>query len=100
NQDNETSWLDWDLLEKNREVYRFFKEMIAFRKVEPSLGRSRFGREDVSWYGATGGVDYDDDAHTLAFCLRGASMRDCDIYVMINAFWEDVAFTIQEGKAA
>jgi glycogen operon protein len=48
NQDNETTWLDWGLLEKNRDIFRFFKGMIAFRKARPSLGRSRFWREDVS----------------------------------------------------
>ncbi|UFS69942.1 isoamylase [Geomonas sp. RF6] len=98
NQDNETSWLDWNLLEKNREIFRFFKEMISFRKAHPSLGRSRFWRDDVSWYGASGGVDYGDDSHAVAFCLRGASQRDCDIYVMINAYWEDLPFIVQEKK--
>src|SRR5208337_3566838 len=44
NQDNETTWLDWDLLEKNSDMFRFFKGMIAFRKAHPSLARSRFWR--------------------------------------------------------
>ena len=30
--------------------------------------------------------------------MRGASQQDVDIYVMINAYWEDVSFTIQEGE--
>lgn len=97
NQDNETTWLDWDLLEKNRDLFRFFKLMIAFRKVHPSLGRSRFWREEVSWYGVNGHVDAGYDSHSLAFCLHGASQSDSDIYVMINAYWQDLDFTIQEG---
>ena len=28
--DNETTWLDWNLLEQNRDIFRFFKGMIAF----------------------------------------------------------------------
>jgi isoamylase len=100
NQDNETTWLDWDLLTKNSDIFRFFKGMIAFRKAHPSLGRSRFWREDVSWYGVDGQVDLGDWSHTLAFCLHGASQRDCDIYVMINAYWENLNFDIQEGKAS
>jgi isoamylase len=100
NQDNETSWLDWDLLEKNRDVFRFFKGMIAFRKAHPSLGRSRFWREDVRWYGAGDGVDYGDDSHSLAFCLHGAMHRDDDLYAMINAYWQDLEFNIQEGRPA
>jgi glycogen operon protein len=95
NQDNETTWLDWSLLEKNREIFHFFRHMIAFRKARPSIGRSRYWREDVTWYGATGSVDYSPDGHSLAYCLHGAS----DLYVMINAFWEPVRFQIQQPGA-
>jgi isoamylase len=97
NQDNETTWLDWDLLEKNRDIFRFFKGMIAFRKAHPSLARSRFWREEVSWYGVDGQVDLGYSSHSLAFCLHGASQEDRDIYVMINAYWENLSFQIQEG---
>ena len=31
-QDNEISWLDWSLLEKNKEIFEFFRYMIAFRQ--------------------------------------------------------------------
>ena len=51
NQDNATSWLDWDRLRRQRGVFRFFRCMIGFRKAHPSLGRSRFWRDDVRWYG-------------------------------------------------
>lgn len=98
NQDNETSWLNWDLLEKNRDIFRFFKGMIAFRKAHASLGRSRFWRGEVRWYGVGSEVDYGDDSHSVAFCLHGASQNDDDIYVMINAYWRDLQFTIQEGQ--
>jgi glycogen operon protein len=97
NQDNETTWLDWALLDKNRDIFRFFKGMIAFRKAHPSLARSRFWREDISWYGTNGQVDLGYLSHSLAFCLHGASRQDRDIYVMINAYWEDLTFRIQEG---
>lgn len=36
-QDNEISWLDWSLLEKNREIYEFFRYMIAFRKKHSAI---------------------------------------------------------------
>ena len=35
NQDNETGWLDWDQLRTNADIFRFFKNMIAFRKAHP-----------------------------------------------------------------
>jgi len=99
NQDNETGWLDWSQLRTNRDIFRFFKCMIAFRKNHPSLGRSRFWREDVSWYGTGETVDFSYNSHSLAFCLHGSSQADDDIYVMINGYWEDLEFPVQEGTA-
>jgi isoamylase len=98
NQDNETTWLDWGLLERNGDMWRFFQCMIAFRKAHPSIGRSRYWREDVRWYGTEGDVDMSYHSHSLAYCLSGKRLRDSDIYVMINAYWEDLSFTIQEGR--
>jgi glycogen operon protein len=43
-------------------------------------------------------VDLSPDSRSLAFCLRGASQADNDIYVMINAYWEQLPFQIQEGS--
>jgi len=97
NQDNEIGWLDWSQLQANQDIFRFFKKMIAFRKLRPSLCRSRFWRDDIRWYGTGPVVDLSPDSRTLAFCLHGASQADDDIYVMINAYWENVHFRIQEG---
>ncbi len=76
NQDNETTWLHWDRLEKNEDIFRFFKWMIAFRKAHPSLARSRFWRDDVCWYGVDRQVDLGYFSHSLAFCLHGGSQQD------------------------
>jgi len=73
--------------------------MIAFRKAHPSLCRSRFWREDVSWYGTGPTRDLSAESRSLAFCLRGASQHDDDLYVMINAYWDELEFQIQEGTA-
>ena len=99
NQDNETGWLDWSQLRANTDVFRFFQGMIAFRKSHPSLGRSRFWREDVSWYGTGPNADLSYDSRSLALCLHGASHGDDDIYAMINAYWEALEFHVQEGTA-
>ncbi len=99
NQDNVVGWLDWSQLSANEDIFRFFKNMIAFRKSHPSLSRSRFWREDVAWYGTGPTVDLSNDSRHLAFCLHGASQGDDDIYVMINAYWEELEFQIQEGIA-
>ncbi len=98
NQDNEITWLDWDLLDQNPDMVRFFKGMIAFRKAHPSIGRGRYWREDVQWFGATGGVDFSPESRSFAYLLRGSRLKDSDLYVMINAYWDDLEFTIQEGR--
>jgi isoamylase len=100
NQDNITGWLDWSQLQQNQDVFRFFKSMIDFRRRHPTLGRSRFWREDVAWYGTRARTDLSPDSHSLAFCLHGASQNDQDIYVMINGYWDRLEFQIQEGTAS
>jgi glycogen operon protein len=97
NQDNEIGWLDWSQLQANQDIFQFFKGMISFRKSHPSLCRSRFWREDIAWYSTTASVDLTPDSRSLAFCLHGASQADDDIYVMINAYWQELRFQIQEG---
>jgi isoamylase len=100
NQDNAINYLDWDLLQTNRDVFRFVQGMIAFRKSHPSIARSQYWRDDVSWYGSrAGGPDFSPAGQTLAYCLRGASLNDDDIYVMVNGGADKVKFRIQEGRA-
>lgn len=96
NQDNETTWLDWDLLERNAGVFRFCRLLIAFRKGHPSIARGRFWRDDVSWYGVAGGPDYSAGSHALAYCLRGSAEGDADLYVMFNSHWEPARFEVQD----
>jgi len=100
NQDNEITWLNWARLQQNRDVFRFFKLMIAFRKAHPSIGRPTFWREDVTWHGAEGPVDLGPESRCLAYMLRGESIGDDDLYVMINAHWEDRNFVVQQGDSS
>jgi glycogen operon protein len=97
NQDNETTWLDWSRKDLHADHFRFVKQMIAFRKSQPSLGRTRFWRDDVRWYGVGPSVDLSYDSHSVAYCLHGASRGDCDLYVMVNAYHEPLDFEIQES---
>jgi glycogen operon protein len=100
NQDNEITWLDWSRLEQNREVFRFFKLMIAFRKAHPCIGRPTFWREDVKWYGPEGPADLRAESRCLAYFLNGESVGDDDLYVMINGHGEDRTFTVQEAASS
>ncbi len=99
NQDNETTWLDWDLLKKNRDIFRFFKRAISFRKSRKMIGRSRFWRQDIRWYGAHEEADLSHDSHSLAYRLHGSEFNEPDLYVMINAWHQPIEFQIQEGRA-
>jgi isoamylase len=98
NQDNDTTWVDWALLDAHQDIFRFFSRMIAFRKAHPSLGRSRFWRHDVRWHGVGDAPDLSVPSRSLAWYLDGASQQDDDIYVMVNAFWEPLTFVVQDGQ--
>lgn len=97
NQDNETSWLNWNRLHNMKEHFEFVKKLLAFRKGHPTLSRSRFWRDDVEWFGATGAPDYSPASRSFAWYLSGATENDVDLYVMVNAHWEGMPFTIQKG---
>ena len=94
-QDNETTWLDWSLAERNGDILRFFQMMIAMRKAHPSIGRSIGWGADVTWHGVGAVPDQTPASHTVALHLRGAAVGDADIYAMANAYWGDLVFTIQ-----
>jgi isoamylase len=94
-QDNELTWFDWHLPQKNKDMFRFVKHMIALRKRHPALMRRRFltgnyiearGMADISWHGPS--IDdplWDDaDAQVLAFTLAGVADSEADLHVMLN----------------
>ncbi len=100
NQDNEITWLDWNRLEQNRDIFRFFKLMIAFRKAHPSIGRGLYWHQDIQWHGPEGPVDFGNESRRVAYLLRGQSVGDDDLYVMINGHWDDCDFTLQDGESS
>ncbi len=104
-QDNEISWFDWNLVQKNADIFRFFKLMIYFRKYHcnPTLRRRYFfsgevnerGLWDISWHGCKlFSPNWDDpNSRVLAFTLAGFE-GNADIHVMINMSWEALDFEI------
>ncbi|HMK36807.1 MAG TPA: glycogen debranching enzyme, partial [Desulfomonilaceae bacterium] len=94
-QDNEMSWFNWTLTEKNNDMLRFVQGFIAFRKRHPCLTRNRFltgrvpkrGRlPDVSWHGMR--LDKpawnDPDSQFLAFTLAALAEGEEDVHVVLN----------------
>ncbi len=98
NQDNDTTWLDWRRRKANAGMVRFTGAMIAFRKAHPSIARSCFWRDDVAWFGADGG-DPDLNGEQLTYTLRGGSVGDGDICVMINGGADAAAMAVPKREA-
>jgi glycogen operon protein len=77
-QDNDISWLDWDAIKTHRELVRFCRTLIRFRRAQPTIRRRTFlsgepngydPRPEVSWFDAKGQpANWDGSARTLA-CL-------------------------------
>jgi glycogen operon protein len=98
-QDNEVSWVDWSLAERNAGFSRFVREMIALRKRHPALRRRRFLRgSDVIWHGVIPfKPDFSAWSRSLALVLVGRSTGrepDRDIYMAFNAWVEPLSFRI------
>lgn len=101
-QDNITSWLDWRMLEKNKDLFEFFKFMIAFRKKHPvihkQLPASVCGMDSIHTHNLNAEeTDIPRDARTFCVSFAGYDKekgKDDLIYVAVNTFWEDVTITL------
>lgn len=106
-QDNEISWLDWTLADKNADFLRFTEMLIALRKQHPALRRREFFRgnglhhdlmPDIIWHGVEPGQpDFSPGSRTLAYCLDGRQTGrepDRDFYVAANAWIEPIDFRV------
>ena len=91
-QDNEISWYDWGLLEKNRALFRFASGMAAFRKRNEVLSRPTFYTDaDVSWHAPGGGPQgWEHEGHSLACMVHGKD----ELYVMFHADPNEIEFVI------
>ncbi len=101
--DNELNWLNWQLKEKNADIFQFFQHCIAFRRAHPVLRHRDHlqnrdyvgsGYADITWHGTQAWyADWSDSSRTLAFMLCGkhaksGTVSDDYIYVAMNMHWE------------
>ncbi len=102
-QDNELSWIDWQLAEQNKDQLLFFKRLIRLRREHRIFRRCDFFSKDdktqeISWQGLEpGSQDWSYDCHSLAFHLHGdkvVGQRDDDFFLMINGGHEAVTFSL------
>ena len=100
-QDNEISWIDWSLREKNSELLHFTRMMIAFRKSHIVLRQKKFFKgniapyfssADVSWHGIEPEKpDWSEQSKLVVCMISGEYGRiesgrdDKDFYMAFNA---------------
>ena len=107
-QDSEISWLDWSLLEKNRELFEFFKFMIAYRKrhsiIRKTLPNAVCGMDPMHTHDMMAEkVDIPRDARVFSNSFAGYDRlrgEDDVVYISLNTYWEDQYITLpQMGRA-
>ena len=92
-QDNEINWLNWDLLEINKGLNRFFRLLIAFRKGHTLLRHNSFVIKDgygvkFDWHGfKLEMVDWSDKSRSLGMHIHGEtpSGPGDDIFFIANS---------------
>ena len=110
-QDSEISWIDWNDLEKNSDIFNFAKKMVAFRKNHSALRNSNHfqncdylgsGLPDISWHGQDAwNADYSLESRAIAFMLCGKHAKqglveDNTLYVAFNMHWEMHGFKLPQ----
>ena len=122
-QDNEISWLDWELTDEQHDFLEFVQRLVALRKHHPVFARRRFlqgrlveaaGVREVVWLTPDGQEMTDREwDQEFARCLgvylagsgiqrvdrRGRPIRDDDFLLLFNAHHETVPFVLPQMHA-
>jgi len=122
-QDNEISWLNWNLNEESRQMLEFTSKVISIRREHPALHRTKFfqGRQirgsnvrDIIWFRPDGGEMDDEDwtspnTRGLIMFLSGTGIDDVDengiplhdnnFLLMLNASARDADFYLPRIEA-
>ena len=109
-QDNEISWFDWSLVEEHAGLLRFVRNLVHFRRAQPTVRRPWFltGEKmenrriaDVSWFDASAEiVDWHSDESPIS-CLLAAPDQEQDperigkdLFILMNPTHESVEFKV------
>jgi isoamylase len=94
-QDNDTSWVDWSLLQRNHEIFRFAQAMLKLRRTYPALSRETFYTDyDIHWFSPTAeSPDWSDPSQKRLACLIHGQDKP-DLYLMFNAGANAIAFKL------
>lgn len=120
-QDNELSWLDWNLPESNADLLDFTRQLIDFRRRHPVFRRRRWFQgqaihgsvvSDLGWYNPDGGEMTEEQwcmgfARAIAVFLngeeipevgfKGERVMDDSFLLFFNAHYEMIEFDLPEG---
>jgi isoamylase len=122
-QDNELTWINWDLDERRQELLEFARQVFAIRHANPVLRRRHFfrgtpvasGSKDVMWLRGDGHemaqADWQDpQRRVLGMLIQGESSDETDdrgrpirgdtLLLVVNAGEEDTQFVLprMEGR--
>ncbi|EKB50527.1 glycogen debranching protein GlgX [Cecembia lonarensis] len=100
-QDNETTWFDWSLLEKNADMLRFVKILIEKRlKRETAHPDFNMSLKDllnqplITWHGSKlYRPDWSDNSHSIATTVISIN-RKMAMHYIFNAYHEDISFEL------
>lgn len=100
-QDNQISWLDWNLLEKNHDFYEFFRYMIRFRMrhkaIRKNLEPAQCGLPFISTHTTVPFTEPGGSDLAVGILYAGydaESGADDMVYLASNAYWEPLEFTL------
>lgn len=109
-QDNETSWLNWNLLNTHRDLYEFVKYTIAFRQRHPVFHKETeprvmdylaCGHPDVSYHGVKAWCpEFENFRRQLGIMYCGEYDKKADgtpddyYFVAYNMHWEPHEFAL------
>lgn len=106
-QDNEISWLDWKLLDQNRDLFTFFQYMIWYRMhhrvIRLDTEPCSMNYPCISQHGLNPfWTDYGSNHHYVGIMYAGkhhVTGIDEIIYLAINAYWEPQTVVLPQAPA-
>jgi isoamylase len=100
-QDSETSWFDWDLLQRHGDILRFVTALNRLRQRRDAVAgeaalslNQLLRRARIEWHGVRlNRPDWGEQSHSLAFTLRSVRAAFL-VHGMLNAYWEPLTFEV------
>jgi glycogen operon protein len=100
-QDDETSWLDWSLLERHADIHRFVRGLVRIRNLRESVRNDHrltlaelIERVNVQLHGVRLGAP-DRTEHSRSLAITATSLSgDLLMHFALNAWWEPLPFEL------